>query len=104
VAGLPGVPQRPQLVTLLDVSASQPLVGVPSQSWKLPVQDVTMQAPATHEPTALAGAHLAPQALQLLVSVLRLTSQPLTGLPSQSAKPGSQVLIPQTPSVHLAVA
>ena len=98
------VPQRPQLVTLLEVSASQPLVALASQSWKLPVQDVTVQTPATHDPTALAGAHLAPQALQLAVSVLRLTSQPLAGFPSQSAKPASQVLIPHTPKAHLGVA
>lgn len=98
------VEQRPQLLTLLLTSASQPLLASPSQSWKLPVHDVTVQVPATHDPTALAGAHLAPQDLQLLVSVLRLTSQPLAALPSQSANPASQVLIPQTPNVHLAVA
>ena len=98
------MPQRPQLVTLLVVSTSHPLLATPSQSWKLPVHDVTVQAPATHDPTALAGAQRAPQALQLPVSVLRLTSQPFEGFPSQSAKPASQVLIPQTPRVHLAVA
>ena len=103
-AGLAVVEQRPQLATLLLTSASQPLLAAPSQSWKLPVHEVTVQTPATHDPTALAGAHLAPQDLQLFVSVLRLTSHPLVGLPSQSAKPASQVLIPQTPRVHFGVA
>ena len=104
---LQAAPQVPQLVALLLVSASQPFAAFApliSQFWKLPLQDVIVQVPATHAPTALAGAHTEPHALQLFVSVLRLTSQPSERSPLQSAKPASQVLIPQAPNVHLAVA
>jgi hypothetical protein len=94
----------PQLATLLVMSASHPLVTTPSQFWKLPLHEVIVQAPATQEPTALAGAQTDPHAWQLAVSVLRLTSQPSESSPLQSAKPASQVLIPHTPNVHLGVA
>ena len=61
-AGLAVVEQRPQLATLLLTSASHPLLARPSQSWKLPLQEVIVQAPATQAPTALAGAHADPHA------------------------------------------
>lgn len=60
-----------------------------------------MQAPIAHVPLlqvadALANVHLVPQVLQLLTSVLRLTSQPLAAEPSQLPKPAVQA-----PNVHV---
>jgi hypothetical protein len=45
--------------------------------------------PLTQAPAAFAGAHTVPQPPQLLAEVRVSTSQPLAGLLSQSAKPGS---------------
>lgn len=56
----------------------------------------THAAPTQLCPVAHARAH-APQCIAL---VLRLTSQPSTTAALQSAKPGAQVPIPQTPVVH----
>lgn len=47
--------------------------------------------------------HALPQAPQLLLSAWRLASQPLAGLPSQSAKPGKQVTIWHFPPVHIGI-
>jgi hypothetical protein len=75
----------PQFATLVVMSASQPLLARPSQSCQFPVHPAMVQAPPPHAPTPLAGAHLAPQDLQLLLSLFRLTSQPSERSPLQSA-------------------
>ena len=49
------------------------------------------------------GGQVIPHMLQLLMSVWVLISQPLSGFPSQSAKPGSQAK-PQLPDAHVVVA
>jgi hypothetical protein len=49
------------------------------------LQVPTAQAPAEHTGVAFAREHTRPQAPQLLALVLVFTSQPLLGLPSQSA-------------------
>jgi hypothetical protein len=101
-------PHCPQLAAFVAVSASQPFDALWSQSWKLPLHDVIVHTPAvpvaTHAPTALAGAHTEPQALQLLASVVILTSQPSLMSWLQSSKPTSHLLKVQTPAVHADVA
>jgi hypothetical protein len=57
------------------------------------------QEPALQVGVPLILLHALPQPLQFDVSVLRLTSQPLAGLPSQSAKPGLQAIW-QLPLTH----
>lgn len=69
----------PQLLTLVL------LTHAPEQLWKPP-----LQAPWTHTlPTQLADAfaneHTWPHAMQLFVSIVVFTSQPLPAIPSQFA-------------------
>ncbi len=97
------VPQRPQLVVLVLVFTSQPLVDTPSQSPKPVLHEATRQAPATQAAMPLLIAQAAPQAPQFDGSLPMLSSQPLAGLRSQSAKPALQVK-PQVPAAQLAVA
>ena len=61
-----------------------------------------MHAPAAQPAVALASAHAAPQRPQLDGVVLRLVSQPLAALPSQSPKPAVQVT-PHAPAAQVAV-
>ena len=51
-----------------------------------------MHAPAEHAPVAFAGAQAWLQPPQFAASLPRSTSQPLAGLPSQSAKPASHAI------------
>jgi hypothetical protein len=79
------LPQRPQCVVLARVSTSQPLVAMPSQLSK-PALQVSPHVPAAHAGEALAPVgQRVPQAPQLLVSVGSGASQPVAGIPSQSA-------------------
>jgi hypothetical protein len=75
--------QPPQCVGVLRL-VSQPLAALPSQSPKPEAQAIP-QLPAVHAGVPPDAEHFVPQALQLLISVLRFTSQPLAGLASQSA-------------------
>ena len=71
---------------------SQPLAGLPSQSAKPAAQAPIAQAPIAQVGVALAKAQRMPQPPQLAMSAARTaTSQPLAGMPSQSAKPGAQL-------------
>lgn len=82
---------------LVRSERSQPLAATPSQSAKSErVQLTTRQAPVEHSPIAFAGAHGAPQAPQSALVVV-LVSQPLIGLPSQSARRGSHEPTRQVP-------
>src|SRR6185437_2785467 len=92
------VPHEPQWLTLDVVSVSQPLSALPSQSPKPPLQ-LGLQAPATQGFVPLSAVHAELHVPQLLASVSRLVSQPLSGLPSQSPKPVAQ-LGTQTPFTH----
>ena len=84
------VPQRPQLVLSVRVSASQPLAGAPSQSAKPAAQAAMAQAPAAQLAVALGSAHVRPHAPQLVALVARSVSQPVEARPSQSPKPPTQ--------------
>ena len=95
------LPQRPQCATVTRRSASQPLLGLPSQSAKLGAQ-AKPQTPPVQLMVALArDGHAAPQRAQLLRSVLRLRSQPSVRSALQSAKPGEHVCT-QRPPLQLA--
>jgi hypothetical protein len=82
------VPQRPQFVVLRTMSASQPLALLPSQLPKPAVHETMTHVLAAHPAVALASEHRVPHIPQLLGLFVRLTSQPLLAMPSQSAKPG----------------
>jgi len=94
------VPQVPQCEVLARTSVSQPLAGVMSQSPKPGSHAATAQAPATHDGVPLETEQRAPQRPQLEASLRVSTSQPFSGLMSQSAKPSSQVK-PHTPAAQL---
>jgi hypothetical protein len=97
-------PQAPQWVTLLPRSASHPFDGTPSQSSKLPVQAATSHTPPRHTGLAFGKLHAAPHLPQLATPLLVSTSQPLSGLPSQSAKPPLHCATVHLPAAHPAVA
>jgi hypothetical protein len=78
-------PQPPQSFTVVPVLTSQPLAGLPSQSAKPGLHDPTVHAPAAHPADPLATEQTRPQEPQSPGLVFVLTSQPLAGLPSQSA-------------------
>ncbi|MFT5359197.1 MAG: hypothetical protein ACI9KE_006440 [Polyangiales bacterium] len=89
------VPQPPQLLNVLSWR-SQPFALLPSQLPK-----PLAQVPRVHEPVlqlslALFRLQLVPHPLQL-VRVLSRASHPFAGFPSQSPKPGLQVLTEQVP-------
>ncbi len=95
------VPQRPQLALLVCAFTSHPLAAVPSQLAKPALQDPTAQAPAMQVEVLLGPAvHVAPHAPQWVALVRVSTSQPLAAMPSQSAKPGTQVN-PHRLAVHV---
>jgi hypothetical protein len=91
-------PHAPQLALSPLRSASQPLVGLPSQSAKPASQLATAQRPALHEALAWGTAQRSPHPPQCAALDATKTSQPLRASPSQSLKPASQV----TP--HMAIA
>ena len=76
-------PHAPQWLTALRVLVSQPLATFMSQSPK-PAAQVMAQRPAVQAAVPLAVLHALPHAPQWLALVLRLVSQPLAALPSQS--------------------
>jgi hypothetical protein len=97
------VPQAPQLVELVFLSTSQPLLATPSQ-FKNPVLQVpSVQLPVEHDSLAFARSQMALHAPQLL-SVLSAVSQPLAELLSQLPQPARQLPSWQTPPKQLALA
>ena len=78
------VRHAPQLRVLLAVSVSQPLPASPSQLPK-PAAHAMAHAPAAQVGVPLVRLHARPQPLQWSTLVVRFTSHPLAGLPSQSA-------------------
>src|SRR5258708_5843803 len=70
------------------------------QSAWLASHDAIAQADAQHLAVPLAATQSAPQLLQLLTSLARLTSQPSDGSPLQSPKPAGQLLTPHLPMLH----
>jgi hypothetical protein len=97
----------PQVATALRFT-SQPFAALPSQLPKPASQEVIPHAPAEHVVAfALVNAVQStrpPQVAPHVVFALRLTSQPFAALPSQSANPGSQVVMPQAPAPQVALA
>jgi hypothetical protein len=83
-------PQAPQLVSVLRL-VSQPLAGMPSQSAK-PELQTRPHAPLLQTAVEFGPeGQTLPQPPQWFASVRMLVSQPLAGLPSQSAKPVGHV-------------
>jgi hypothetical protein len=108
--------QAPQFDASLAVSVSQPLaysavgvltaLGVPvrSQSSHPVAQRVMRQRDAAHTASETCSPpHRALHAPQLLASFARSASQPLSGLPSQSAKPAAQLPTTQRPEAQVMV-
>ncbi len=96
-------PQRPQCAVAVLVLVSQPLATLPSQSPK-PAAQVIAQAPARHEALPFVVEQALPQRPQCEALARVSVSQPLLGLPSQSAKPGLHEATPQRPPAQVAVA
>jgi hypothetical protein len=88
---------------LLAVLVSHPLAGLPSQLAKPALQLATVHMLPEHPDVAFDALHMRPQAPHAVTVLVRFTSHPLAGLPSQSAKPLVQAYI-QLPPVQLAVA
>jgi len=92
----------PQFETSLRRSASQPLTGFPSQSWK-PIRHEVTQLPSVHPGNAFGrAAHRVPHAPQFETDVLVSVSHPFDGLVSQSAYPSAHRAIEQRPAEHMA--
>jgi hypothetical protein len=104
LVALQELPQRPQAPTLVRVSTSQPLVGLPSQSAKPGLQARTAQRPEPQVAVALARRHALPQAPQWETLLARVVSQPLAEEPSQSPRPGPQSVRSHTPALQRAPA
>jgi hypothetical protein len=94
-------PHVPQLALLLFALTSQPSALLPLQSRKPAVQAPIAQCIAVQAAPALAKLHALPHAPQLVTEVIAV-SQPLAGLPSQSAKPAAQRR-PQVDALQVAV-
>jgi hypothetical protein len=97
------LPQLPQFISDDDVSVSQPLLALESQS-----ASGSMQA-VVHIPDTQAGVapgratHAVPHAPQSVSESSVFVSQPLAGSPSQSAKGATQVN-PHDPALHVETA
>jgi hypothetical protein len=94
--------QAPQFAGSLATGRSQPLAALPSQFAK-PEAQTRVQALDWQTPVALGRVQLTPQLPQFAALAATLTSQPLSGAPSQSAKPAAQVK-PQAPPWQVDVA
>src|SRR5689334_12385809 len=79
-----------------DTLTSQPSVSPRLQFTYGDRHDETWQTPFMHTGVACAGAHTALQAPQLVNDVLRLVSQPLSGVESQAAYPEGHPVIWQS--------
>jgi len=97
-------PHMPQCWTLVAVAASQPLAALPSQLAKPAAQVPTPHAPATQVAVPLVAVQARLHMPQWVRLVRVSTSQPLAGLPSQSAKPALQAPIAQVPAAQMAAA
>jgi hypothetical protein len=95
------VPQPPQLLVVVS-AVSQPLVAMPSQFPKPPLQPTT-HVPVGHDSVEFGyGPHVTPQPPQLLVEWIDV-SQPLVIGPVQCAVPAAQLAIAQVPDAQLSV-
>ena len=95
------VPQMPQLVVLVFVLVSQPLVRLLSQLPQ-PALQVIPHVLAPQVAVPLVPLHARPHDPQFVGLVVTLVSQPSVKMPLQLAKPGLQV-IPQVLALQVAV-
>ena len=79
--------QAPQWLGSVERLASQPFVALPSQLPNPGLHSIP-QVPALQLRVPFVELHALGQAPQCAGSFVKLTSQPLAGLPSQSANPG----------------
>ncbi len=94
-------PHAPHPMIHVGTTVSQPFDGSASQSPK-PARHTVPQRPPMHTGVALVGAVQAlPQRPQLVIAVLRFTSQPFVVAWSQSSKGSSQTK-PHSPVAHVA--
>lgn len=93
-----------QLLTSVFRLTSQPSAGLLLQSAKPGLHAPMAQVPLLQVAAALANVHLVLQALQLLTSVFRLTSQPFVAMVSQLAKPAVHAPIVHVLLTQLAAA
>jgi hypothetical protein len=91
----------PQFFKSVAMFVSQPSVAMPLQSAKPALQAPTLHWEATQEGVPLGITQATPQPPQLVGLVVMSVSQSF-GLSSQSPSPGAQLLMLQTPLVHLA--
>ncbi len=97
------VVQVPQWAASAIKLTSQPSAAVPLQSAKPATQDAMAHVPVAQVEFACAKAHAFPHVPQLLVLV-RLASQPLAALPSQSANPPLHDAMAHCDPVHVGAA
>lgn len=90
-ARLHAPPQRPQCVSDVRRSVSQPFVAFASQLPKFVAHAPTAHAPAMQAAVPLATEHTRPHAPQCVGDAPRLVSHPFAALPSQSPKPALHV-------------
>ena len=88
---LHGTPHAPHDVLLLDRFVSQPLLALPSQLPNPPLHAPSAHAPFAQVAPAFGNEHAVWQ-VPHVVGDERSASQPLMGLPSQSAKPGAHAV------------
>ena len=95
-------PHAPQLLGLVFVLVSQPLVGLPSQFAKGELHETITQLPLTQATTALGRWQKTSHMPQLFISVCKFLSQPSSNSWLQSEYPGLQVNW-HTPFMHVTV-
>jgi hypothetical protein len=98
------VVHAPQWLASDSKFTSQPFEATPSQLANPVAQLAMAHCPETHASVAFARLQTAPQLPQLFTSRFKLTSQPSIGLPLQSAYPGLQLPMVQTPALQLETA
>src|SRR4029079_6708467 len=92
-------PQLPQLAVVVS-EVSQPFPVLPSQSPRPGEQPEIPHVPFTQFGVPPVAEQMLPQVPQLVMSVLRVLSQPFVALPSQLLKPALQAPSVQVPVAH----
>lgn len=95
-------PHPPQSVSVPSI-VSHPSLGTELQSAKPASHAASTQTPVAHDSLAFASAHATPHAPQSL-SVEIERSHPFAAIPSQFARPGSQLTIAHAPIAHVSLA
>jgi len=98
--GVQRVAHAPQWLVSERMSVSQPSMGFMLQSAKPALHEPIAQSPPAQTAAALAKRQRLPQVPQLAASLMRLTSQPLVVVRSQSPKPSWQAVCVQRLMLH----